>query len=395
MSSTSTYNESHLVLLLEKDNTTLREDRARLENELSLVVEEYNNLEADDAKRAKEVQVLSEAFIETSRLYFGAIRALWEARHNPNNDAAGGGIAQTALTTALTIQDRVQRRLTAAGLGAVAAESALDADSGMLQQAARAAADELRKEERQLFAAALAEVRDHAESCAAELAEARLLEAQLRREKQVMEADLRRDIEAGIRNAAEEKVEHKRREFELEEECNRLKESAKSLALQLEERKRISAQLAPPRNSLIVNGEEYTQESILQLKSKLAEALAANSATKGSANDKIREVERENAELKAHIEASESKCSQLANVATNLQRECDQVVEKHAAQTSLVQTLKTDLASCQAKLAKLHSTKADLARNAQAALKDVEAQVNTLAGVVEKLKMDKLVSRVQ
>jgi chromosome segregation ATPase len=210
-----------------------------------------------------------------------------------------------------------------------------------------------------------------------------------------MEADLRRDIEAGIRNAAEEKVEHKRREFELEEECNRLKESAKSLALQLEESKRISAQLAPPRNSLIVNGEEYTQESILQLKSKLAEALAANSATKGSANDKIREVERENAELKAHIEASESKCSQLANVATNLQRECDQLVEKHAAQTSLVQTLKTDLASCQAKLAKLHSTKADLARNAQAALKDVEAQVNTLAGVVEKLKMDKLVSRVQ
>ena len=395
MSSTSTYNESHLVLLLEKDNTTLREDRARLENELSLVVEEYNNLEADDAKRAKEVQVLSEAFIETSRLYFGAIRALWEARHNPNNDAAGGGIAQTALTTALTIQDRVQRRLTAAGLGAVAAESSLDADSGMLQQAARAAADELRKEERQLFAAALAEVRDHAESCAAELAEARLLEAQLRREKQVMEADLRRDIEAGIRNAAEEKVEHKRREFELEEECNRLKESAKSLALQLEERKRISAQLAPPRNSLIVNGEEYTQESILQLKSKLAEALAANSATKGSANDKIREVERENAELKGHIEASESKCSQLANVATNLQRECDQLVEKHAAQTSLVQTLKTDLASCQAKLTKLHSTKADLARNAQAALKDVEAQVNTLAGVVEKLKMDKLVSRVQ
>lgn len=395
MSSTSTYNESHLVLLLEKDNTTLREDRARLENELSLVVEEYNNLEADDAKRAKEVQVLSEAFIETSRLYFGAIRALWEARHNPNNDAAGGGIAQTALTTALTIQDRVQRRLTAAGLGAVAAESALDADSGMLQQAARAAADELRKEERQLFAAALAEVRDHAESCAAELAEARLLEAQLRREKQVMEADLRRDIEAGIRNAAEEKVEHKRREFELEEECNRLKESAKSLALQLEESKRISAQLAPPRNSLIVNGEEYTQESILQLKSKLAEALAANSATKGSANDKIREVERENAELKGHIDASESKCSQLANVATNLQRECDQLVEKHAAQTSLVQTLKTDLASCQAKLTKLHSTKADLARNAQAALKDVEAQVNTLAGVVEKLKMDKLVSRVQ
>ena len=51
MSSTST-SESHLVLLLEKDNTTLREDRARLENELSLVVEEYNNLEADVAKRA-------------------------------------------------------------------------------------------------------------------------------------------------------------------------------------------------------------------------------------------------------------------------------------------------------------------------------------------------------
>jgi len=383
----SSTSESQLVLILERDNTSLREDRARLENELSLVVEEYNSLEADDAKRAKEVQVLSEAFVETSRLYFGAIRALWEARHSPNNDAAGGGIAQTALTTALTIQDRVQRRLTAAGLGAVATESALDADSGMLQQAARAAADELRKEERQLFAAALAEVRDHAESCAAELAEARLLEAQLRREKKAMEADLRREIETGIKTAAEEKVEHKRREFELEEECNRIKESAKSLTMQLEESKRKNAQTIPPRTSLTVNGEEFTQESILHLKSRLSEALAASSASRGSANDQIREAEKMNAELKAHLEASESKCSQLANVATNLQRECDQLTEKHTSQVSLVNSLKSDLASCQAKLSKLHSTKADLARNAQAALKDVEAQVNTLASVVEKLKM--------
>ena len=132
----------------------------------------------------------------------------------------------------------------------------------------------------------------------------------------------------------------------------------------------------------------------MHLKSRLSEALAANSASRGSANDQIREAEKVNAELKAHLEASESKCSQLANVATNLQRECDQLTEKHTSQVGLVNSLKSDLASCQAKLSKLHSTKADLARNAQAALKDVEAQVNTLASVVEKLKMGGVTSRV-
>jgi len=380
--STST-SESLLVQLLEKDNSSLRDERARLENELSLVVDEYNNLEADDAKHTKELQVLSEAFVETSRLYFGAIRALWEARHNPNNDASGGGIAQTALTTALTIQDRVQRRLTAAGLVTVAAESALDADSGLLQQAARAAADELRREERQLFASALAEVRDHAESCAAELAESKILETNLRRE-----------IEAGLKTAAEEKVEHKRREFELEEEFRHLKESTKLISIQLEESQRKNAQTVPPRLSILANGEEYTQDSVLQLKARLNEALAANSASRGSANEQIRDAERVNAELKAQLEASESKSSQLANVAMGLQRECDQLTEKYTSQTNVVNSLKSDLTSCQAKLSKLHSTKIDLAKNAQAALKDVEAQVNTLAGVVERLKMEK-VNRVQ
>jgi hypothetical protein len=51
--------------------------------------------------------------------------------------------------------------------------------------------------------------------------------------------------------------------------------------------------------------------------------------------------------------------------------------------------LRADLAAGQARIARLHATKADLAKNAQAALRDVEKQVEVLASAVDSLRAEK------
>ena len=68
-----------LVVTLHEENEQLRAEAERLRAELASVVEEYGALEEDEARRGAEGAALAEAFVETSRVYFGAIRALWEA----------------------------------------------------------------------------------------------------------------------------------------------------------------------------------------------------------------------------------------------------------------------------------------------------------------------------
>ena len=98
---------------------------------------------------------------------------------------------------------------------------------------------------------------------------------------------------------------------------------------------------------------------------------------------------REGAEQRARIDHLERANAQLAAAAGELQRELDLLGERHAAQSGVVAMLRADLAAGQARIARLHATKADLAKNAQAALRDVEKQVEVLASAVDSLRAEK------
>ena len=71
----SSSSSSSLVVTLSEENESLRAESARLRGELASVVDEYGALEEDEARRGAEGAALAEAFVETSRVYFGAIRA--------------------------------------------------------------------------------------------------------------------------------------------------------------------------------------------------------------------------------------------------------------------------------------------------------------------------------
>ena len=325
--------------------------------------------------------------------------------------------AQYALTGALGQANKAQKELYGLGLPEVA-QAVLVAERGSLMKSssslsassistntdsstnpdtsspdplmvvAASVIDDLRKEEREVFTTAIKEVREYSTQLEQQI-------QQLSQQNQTYEIDLH-DTQTLITQLQAQIMEY---------------------------------QSLPPATSIIVDGERMDIDTIRTLKGSLKQsqqlvqelnrtvasgrdaamattrAATANAAIEtqtyiqrtndaearaSTAEKQVQEINnrttREIQELKQKLHNYETANINLTKTTGTLRSEIDALQDKAIAQSGVIDMLRSELADSQARLAKLHAHKSEMARSAARALREVEMQVETLSMAVANVK---------
>lgn len=415
---------AQLLRELQAQNAGLQQRVDSLSQQLAAVVEEYGNLEKDSGARER---VLTGGLVDSSRLYFSCLRVLWEGKGRGSGATAVQ--PQQVLTVALAHMEKLQRSLAVAGLPEVAdaAASAAGEDAqALVQAAATQQLEALASGERDVLHTAVRELSAEREALAAEAAAARAAAAESAGHVEALSAVIQQ-LQAQLAAQQAESAERLAavgREVLVDgvawtavqvRALQRERDEARQSALAAQAAAAVHEQAADKAREALAQAEAAAQEAAAE--AGAARALAASAAAAATlrlpspaeadeaamaavAEEAQRRVkaaeaamstsaaahEREVAALRAKIGTLESANATLSRSLTSVRGEVELLTEKHAAQCGVIDVLRAELAEADLRFARLHAHKAEVARRAAVAIREVEGQVKVLTAAVESVK---------
>lgn len=327
--------------------------------------------------------------------------------------------AQYALTGALGQANKAQKELFTLGLTEVA-EAVLAAERGSIMKSsssissgassdaplsssssstsmnssdplmivAASVIDDLRKEEREVFTTAIKEIRDYSTSL-----EQQIESLTVQNHRQVMDIQ---DTQTLITRLQAQILEYQAlppaNSVIVDGERIDI-DAIRNLKVSLQQSQRLVQELnrsvSSGREAIVASTRVATANAAIETQTYIqrtndAELRAAN-AEKALQESTVR-TNRELQELKQKLHAYETANINLTKTAGTLRTEVDALQDKTTAQSGVIDMLRTELADSQARLAKLHAHKSEMARSAARALREVEQQVETLSVAVANVK---------
>lgn len=374
---------------LRAEAAAAQRELADTKSTLSAVVEEYQALEGDYGVLEKQSNVVREAFVSTSRIFFAGIRAMWADLCRKGGPV--GEPAQRSLTAALGHLDRVQRVLVAAGLSEVASAATEGDSDALLKAAAAGSADDGRAAEREGLVSALLEL----EARVGGLEEEASAHARARAEAERELEHVRVTASAGLGFVV---LGDRRYDggsiAALLSTIQSLEGQAAAAAASLHAT-RVQADAAVQR-AVDASGAREAEAAVGSLTVQLDAALrrvAEGDARAGRLESELRSVEvaaaRREADLRSSTTSLEQAKATLTRSLAAVRLELETLQDRHASQAGVMNVLRQEIGDKEGALQRAIAGKAAQTSRAAAALRDVEGQVAQLAAAVVALQAQK------
>lgn len=377
-----------LIQKVQHDYQVTQAELTNTRETLTNVVEEYTALERDFTDLEKANNVLREAFVTTTRIFFGSIRSLWDDLCSKGSAADN---AQRSLTAALAHLDKTQRQLVQAGMGDVAAAAAVEGSEHLLAAAVNDTSDAVRREERELLVNALREVQAQVSQLEADLH----LSKQAHVSAEARAEQLQHALAGGLGGVNVDGVHYDIRAVsDLRRMCGSLEAQVRELEGQVKQTRHEAAAAATQEATAVVN--HQAEATIAALRVQLDSALRRVKDSEARAERLERDLGqasvtagKRETELRGSIHSLEQANTALSRSLASVRLELEGLQDRHAAQSGVLDMMRQQLSAKDREVQAASAAKQAVTLKAAAALREVEGQVAQLTAAVTALQAQK------